>query len=106
MKITLDIPDDGWFKMNSNLELKEDEVYLVDANTARVPELCVYIPNYRFLRILTTMHMRDWGGDGDASMSYFELYEVDYIKPIKMEKYSALVIFEMVKEWMQDESEN
>lgn len=85
------------------MELKEDELYLVKAYTERVPELCVYI-DYRFLRILTTKHMRDWGGDGDKSMSYFEFGEVDYIKPIKMtDKYSAPIIFDMVKEWMQNE---
>ena len=65
--------------------------------------MCVYVPNYRFLRILTTMHLRDWDGDGDKSMSYFELGEVDYIEPIKMaDKYSAPIIFDMIKDWMQD----
>lgn len=105
MKITLDIPDDGWFIMNSNLELKEGMLYLVKADTERVPELCAYVPQYRFLRILTTMHMRDWGGDGDKkSMSYFDFGDVDCIKPIQMaDKYSAPIIFDMIKDWMQDE---
>lgn len=49
------------------------------------------------------MHLRDWDGDGDKSMSYFELGEVDYIEPIKMaDKYSAPIIFDMIKDWMQD----